>query len=115
MLSKELVWQIACYLPVKALLALSTVSWPVLNATRDSGFWKTFIYNDMPWAARELQQIINDAQPQELDCKALYLWFERMTIPQYGVGAPWMGLANRRRILDACQNLADLYKPREGP
>ncbi|UKZ74792.1 hypothetical protein TrVFT333_002462 [Trichoderma virens FT-333] len=109
-LSNELVWQIARYLPAEAILALSTASWPVFNATRDNGFWKAFIYNDMPWAATELQHIINDTQSQELDYKALYLWFEWMTVPQYGVGTPWMGLANRRRIWGACQELADLYR-----
>ncbi|EHK21996.1 uncharacterized protein TRIVIDRAFT_136964, partial [Trichoderma virens Gv29-8] len=109
-LSNELVWQIARYLPAEAILALSTASWPVFNAARDNGFWKAFIYNDMPWAAIELQHIINDTQSQELDYKALYLWFEWMTVPQYGVGTPWMGLANRRRIWGACQELADLYR-----
>lgn len=105
---KELVWQIARYLPADSLLALCSASWAVLSATRDNTFWEAFIYHDMPWAAMEFKDIINNVQSCDLDCKALHLWIKRMTAPKYGLPAPWMGLANRRRIWDVCQAFSDL-------
>ncbi|KAJ6438962.1 beta-Ala-His dipeptidase [Purpureocillium lavendulum] len=108
-LSNELVWQIARYLPGSDVLALSTASWPVLNATRGNDFWAAFIHDDMPWAAAELKRILGAAESEDHDYKALCLWFRRMTTPKFGVDAPWTGLANRRRIWDTCRELADLY------
>lgn len=107
-LPNEVLHMIFQYLPGKSLLTLTAASWPVFVSTHNNQFWKLFISWDMPWVW-ELNKILGDTQPTDLDYKSLYLWLDTVTTPKYGMAGTFMGLANRRRIWGACQQLVGHY------
>lgn len=107
-LPTELLHMIYRYLPGKSLLSLTTASWLALVSTHNNQFWKLFISWNMPWLW-ELEKIICDIQPIDLDYKSLDFWLDAEITPRYGMTGPFMGLANRRRIWGACQQLASSY------
>ena len=117
----DLVYKLSCLLPVKALLDLGKVSWPIQSAFQGNGnFWKDRIKRAMPWFF-ELHELMNysDSEVFEgINSKSLLAWADNITTPKIGMKGPSMGIANRRRIWSVCEQLADRYLPRcveEGP
>lgn len=110
-LPTETLWQIAQHLSIQDLRELLFASWGMLNATRNNSFWRAYMAFGFSWAAQDVQTILKEIQSQEdLDFSQFYLYFERVTRPEPGVEPLWMGLANRRRIWGACQDLKVLYE-----
>ncbi|KAK2755681.1 hypothetical protein FQN54_005830 [Arachnomyces sp. PD_36] len=99
---------ILSFLPGSSVLELIKASRPVHSATRYNEFWKHLIHWDMPWFW-ELHEVIKELRSKTLDYRSFYLWLNKVTTPTYGMEGPFLGLANRRRIWGACQQLADLY------
>lgn len=93
----------------------------------------------MPWAANKIYELVDmafkndqkddstDKQDKQskltsksdqesckpkvtsMDYKTLMLWLDYVVKPERGVGAPWVYLANRRRIFRVCQIVANQY------
>lgn len=134
-LSQDLIFRITHFLPVNDILALSTASWPFLVGTSSNSLWKSLLHREMPWAAdkidelmestfeidskdkKENQGLLTSKEDQEsckskatsVDYKRLMLWLDHVVKPNLGVGAPWVYLANRRRIWRVCQIIANKY------
>jgi hypothetical protein len=58
---------------------------------------------------------LNDLLPHHIiiptsNYKDLFLWLERMTQNKNNSGSIFMGIANRRRIWSACEQLAQIYR-----
>lgn len=84
-------------------------SWAAFCTTCDNSFWKWFIKHEMPWLT-ELHVLLDNPHPgPEPSYRALYLWLDKCTAPRYGMDGPFMGLANRRRIWNVCEQLAPRY------
>lgn len=113
-LSNELLVQIAEYIPASDLLSCCTASWAMMNASSTSSFWKDALRRDMPWATSSLQEVLQKIPTQEIDYKRLFLWFEKMTRPEFAMDAPWLGAGNRRRIWSVCEQIAEVYWERKG-
>jgi hypothetical protein len=108
----DLVYKISCILPLKALLDLGKVSWPVQSAFQNnSSFWKERIKGAMPWFF-ELHELIDSEAFEGINFKALLAWADKMTTAKVGMTGPSMGIANRRRIWGVCEELAERYLPR---
>ncbi|OJD14272.1 hypothetical protein ACJ73_09100 [Blastomyces percursus] len=103
----DLLYSVLSFLPGDSILALMAASWPVYSLTRHPPFWKQLMYWGMPWFW-ELHKVIEE-HPTDLDYKNLYLWLDTATVPKYGMDGPFLGIANRRRIWDACTQLAERY------
>lgn len=119
-LAPELLYLIFKHLPTDALLHLIAASPTVHFATDRSVFWKQLIYEDLAFFPEE-RELITSLNEAEIDFKRLYLWLEARTTPMFGMRGPFMGMANRRRIWNACLELKPHYskqlsgKPLEKP
>lgn len=104
------------YLAVKDLVALMTASWHVLSTTRETAFWKHMLRQRIsPWFW-ELNTMIAEATLSDtFDYKALFLWLNAITTPEFGKRGPMMGIANRRRIWNAFQPVTSLYREKISP
>ena len=61
----------------------------------------------MPWFW-ELDALFKQPQ-QDIDYKRVYFWLEQETTPRFAMEGPLLGIANRRRIWHACEQIADVY------
>lgn len=62
-----------------------------------------------PWLWEIIDLVDGDELPG-FDYKGLFLWLDKVTQPKFGMGGPFMGVANRRRIWGVCGQLVDAYK-----
>lgn len=94
-------------------MAFLIASWPVYCATRDNNvLWKNRIRSDMPWF-RELQELISQLDSEDIDYKLVHRCFDIVTTPTYGMEGRFLGIANRRRIWGACEQIVDVYSMSE--
>jgi hypothetical protein len=131
-LPAELIYQICSFLPGSSLKALIQASPFIRLLTSDDYFWRCFIESDMPWLWQT--QTATDAEVQaqsepenlsvsqvlrslatssglSLNHKQVYMWLDEITAPKYGLEDPnLMGIANRRRIWGACEELSRGYR-----
>lgn len=88
-------------------------SWHVSSSTRDAAFWKRFLNKRITSWLWELDTILDGSLGLDKpNFKCLFVWLEKLTRPEFGMSGPFMGLANRRRIWDACQVIAPVYRAR---
>jgi hypothetical protein len=109
----DVICEILSYLSGKSLQDFINASYIAYELTRDhNGFWKKRVRSDMPWLW-ELQKLIDESpQAANFDYKRLYLWLDKETTPTYGMRGRFMGLANRRRIWEASEEIAGFYHQR---
>ncbi|CAM1510781.1 Fc.00g082940.m01.CDS01 [Cosmosporella sp. VM-42] len=107
-LSHELICAIASYLPGDSLLALRSASRSAYHATCSNGFWKWLIGSTMPWLW-DLGENLDYAVLSQINCKALFFWLDKVSAVEFGMIGTFMGIANRRRIWDVSQLLANSY------
>ncbi|KAF5011767.1 hypothetical protein FDECE_2134 [Fusarium decemcellulare] len=106
-LPSEMIRTIVDLVPGEALLNITSVSRPFYHDARAGDYWKSRISSDMPWLD-DLSEPLADSHP-ELDYRKLYVWLNTMTEPRYGIESPFLAIANRRRIWDACAELSGHY------
>lgn len=96
-----------------AVLALRTASWPVHAAVRAApAFWRRALRASMPWFGELHAAVVEEERAEDVDWQALFRRAEAQTRPVRGVEGAWMGVANRRRVWGACEQLAAVYVPR---
>lgn len=108
MLSNELIREIALVVPYEDLLSLRAVSRPFYNDTQSNHFWKWRIAIDMPWLW-DLETCLK-TWTTPIDYRKLYGWLEVVTMPKFGVEAPFLAIANRRRIWQCCLQISNYAK-----
>lgn len=132
-LPTDIILLITRYLSVKDILVISSTSWPFLNSTSSGPLWKSLLRREMAWAAKGVEKSVelafrmDDSRVDEgnreesaneglqrpaitgVDYKALVLWLNHVAKPINGVRAPWLHLANRRRIWRVCNIVANEY------
>jgi len=114
-LSNELVLQVARYLGIRDLLHLRQASMIAREVTSDNSFWKRRVQKDMAWLwiPRDLfDDAKSHAEGDEtlaIDWMKMYLLFDSVTAHPYAMSGVYMGLANRRRIWNACEQLKSAY------
>jgi hypothetical protein len=97
------------YLPDIDIASLMKASYHVNASTRSAAFWKHMLrLQRQPW----LYELDSLALPEIFDYKGLFLWLASHTLPELGNHGPLMGIANRRRIWNTCQDLVSMYKDR---
>jgi hypothetical protein len=98
------------------MLALMKASTHVLETTRNTAFWKHMLrLRIIPWFWELGTLLENATLPESFDYKGLFLWINNVTTPEYGMEGPFISIANRRRIWEACKHLAPMYKHRVTP
>lgn len=114
-LSFELVLQIANNLEANDLLPLRQASMIAREVTNDHNFWKRRDQKDMPWLwiphdlfDDAILQSEGNQKPPILWMK-VYMLFDSVTARPYAMSGVYMGLANRRRIWTACEQLKSAY------
>ena len=111
-LPNEVLGKLASYLRFEDLKAFTVASWSVMNATSGNLFWKGVLYREAGPTGPvgvQLDRVLIGPWMENVDYKQLWLWLEKVTRPVFGVGAPWLGAANRRRIWGACEEVAGVY------
>jgi hypothetical protein len=115
-LSYDAVLGIFDFLSTPEILAVMTASYQVLHMTRDAMFWEYMLRKRVsPWFWELNGLIASRTLPATLDYKGLFLWLHTATMPEVGCYGKLMGIANRRRIWDVCQQLVPLYIERANP
>lgn len=111
----EIIYQIVYSLPPKSLINLMKASWSINIALRQgSNFWFEYIKRNMGWFL-ELHDNLESIGPNTMEMlhgkniKGLFLWADKITTPEFGLSGWSMGLANRRRIWQACEDLKETY------
>lgn len=111
----EIIYQIVYSLPPSSLIALMEASWTINIAFRQgSSFWFGYLKRNMPWFF-ELHENLESIGPHTMemlhgtDIKGLFIWADNITKPRRGLSGWRMGLANRRRIWNACEGLKETY------
>lgn len=96
-------------LPVKSIQQLLIASWSANCAVHNDTFWKRIIHSELAWFW-ELRELVDDLpETENVDFKKVYFWLDKVTTPTLGMRGRFMGIANRRRIWRACQQLAESY------
>ncbi|KAJ5183609.1 hypothetical protein N7492_001225 [Penicillium capsulatum] len=114
----ELILLITSKLPSDALLNLLQAS-PHLRRGLDSSFsfWRPRFEKDMPWFYEMhsfLHEIFGPANHDAMEASGkslsrFFAWAHHATTPRLKLRGPFMGIANRRRIWEVCQQLVDPY------
>ncbi|KAF2993586.1 hypothetical protein E8E13_000514 [Curvularia kusanoi] len=103
----ELLHMILSLVPAHDALNLMKASQHVCAVTREPYYWTKMIAKHLvPWF-RGVESL--DAEQDNVDYKALFLFLDAATQPRKGLTGPWMALANRRRIWGVCGQLVDAY------
>ncbi|KAF9891589.1 hypothetical protein FE257_003600 [Aspergillus nanangensis] len=104
----DVAYLILSYLSGHSLQALIKASAVFKNVSRGEGFWKQVLVRHMPWFW-ELQDMVRDSAIADINYKETYLWLEKETTVPFGMRGLLLGIANRRRIWNTCEHLADRY------
>lgn len=106
----DILFSLSEELSFKDMRSLMQSSWFVFNSTRSSAFWRQKIRTLITpwfWEASMLLEVYS--HDETLNWKDLFLWLDTVTQPQFAMSGPFMGIANRRRIWEACQPLFAQY------
>jgi hypothetical protein len=99
------------HLSVNDTLRLMQASYHVNTTTAEPQFWVRMIRTHLaPWFWEIGDLLAERILSSDFDYKRLFLWLDKVTTPKYGLYAPFMGVANRRRIWGVCGQLAPAYK-----
>lgn len=97
------------HLSTSDMLSLIHASYSVCSATRSTSFWKSQIRTRiLPWFW-EIEDLFDSTFPTDFNFKGTFLWLEKLTRAEFGMIGPFLGLANRRRIWNVCQELVPSY------
>lgn len=112
----DVLYEIFTHLSFTDTKAFTQSSLYVYTSTQNVTFWKHMLrLHVFPWFW-EASAIIRDALDSEnLDYKSLFLWLEAATRPEFGAQGPLMGIINRRRIWNVCQQLVPQYAEKVQP
>jgi hypothetical protein len=114
-LSNELILHMANHLEAKDLFSLRQASMIAREVTSGNTFWKPRVQKDMAWLWIP-NRLFDDAKLRSeqtdeplIDWMKVYLLFDGATARPYGMSGLYMGLANRRRVWKACEQLKSAY------
>ncbi|KAF1846217.1 uncharacterized protein K460DRAFT_386525 [Cucurbitaria berberidis CBS 394.84] len=103
-------------LSVDDTMSLMSASSHVLSSTREVSFWRYMLRRHiLRWFWELDTMLVKSILPDTFDHKALFLWVNSVTKPEFGSTGPLVGIANRRRIWTACQPLVPEYQQIAGP
>ena len=114
-LSNELVLHVASYLEAKDVFRLRQASMIAREATSSNSFWKSRVHKDMAWLwiPHDLfddgKSLSDGSDKSLIDWMKVYLLFDSVTARPCGMSGVYLGLANRRRIWNACEELKSAY------
>jgi hypothetical protein len=117
-LPHELIDSVAESLTVSELLLLCQTSIVVRETTRGSGIWRRKVYKDMRWAVDALSELVGEEQAvgteeDPVDWMKVYMLFGRANARDaWGMRGDYLGLANRKRIRNVCEQIKLLYEAR---
>ncbi|PVH93409.1 hypothetical protein DM02DRAFT_733131 [Periconia macrospinosa] len=113
----DITLEIMSYLPAQSWLNWLTASRPIYGQTCQVAFWQRMCRIDiLPWFP-ELEPLLEKYEESAsknsdqacMDIKSLYIYVQHATDPKAGRPGPLMGIANRRRIITACQVFVEPY------
>ncbi|KAH7092485.1 hypothetical protein FB567DRAFT_588761 [Paraphoma chrysanthemicola] len=106
----DVLYGIFAHLSIKDTKSLVNASWHVFDATREPQFWRHMIRLHIVPFFYELEDMLKDTTfPDTFDWRGAFQWLNEITKPKFGMDGPLMAIANRRRIWEACSQLAPLY------
>lgn len=114
-LSNELVLQVANYLETKDVFSLCQASMIAREVIGANSFWKRRVQKDMAWLwipndlFEDAKQYCEGREKPPIDWMKVDLLFDGVTARPYAMSGVYMGLANRRRIWTACEQLKSAY------
>lgn len=114
-LSNELIHHVSNFLVAKDVFSLRQASMVIREATSGNSFWAPRVQNDMEWLwiphdiLRGARHCTEGKPNPQIDWMKVYLLFDSVTAHPYGMSGVHMGLANRRRIWNACEQLKSAY------
>ncbi|KAF9739198.1 hypothetical protein PMIN06_009236 [Paraphaeosphaeria minitans] len=110
MLPYDVLYEICTYLSFTDEKSFTQSSLHVYTSTQNGAFWKHMMrLHIYPWLWEACDIMKEGVFSEDLDDKSLFLWLEAATRPRFGAGGPLMGIINRRRIWNTCQQLAPQY------
>ena len=105
------------HLELNDTLVLREASWHVLNWSqcnvRMFGMQMIRLHL-LPWFW-EMEDFVASISDPDFDWLRCFLWLEAVTEPKMNMSGPFIGVANRYRIWDACQQLLYDYQERLQP
>jgi hypothetical protein len=101
-LSNELVHHVTSYLTSEEVFKLRQVSTIVREATSGNSFWIPRVRRDLAWLWVPHGLLTKSST---IDWMKVYLLFDSATARPWGMRGVYMGIANRRRIWNACETL----------
>lgn len=106
----DVLYGIFQYLSVQDVLKLRQASWHVSRLTSDRSFWRQMTRTHLsPWFWELNDTAAYEKLQPEFDYKGMFLWLNATTKFKCGMKGPFMGIANRRRIWNVCEQLAPVY------
>jgi hypothetical protein len=106
----DVVFEITKHLRIDEVLKLTQASWHVFNLTRQSTFWTQMTYmHILPWFCEWADMLKSITLPTSFNPKNTFFWLDHVTKVKFGMEGPLMGIANRRRIWEVCDQLAVNY------
>jgi hypothetical protein len=110
LLPYDILHGIIVLLPIKDMRSLMTASWCFHEASREAAFWRLMIRVHIVPFFWELESFLNNTVlPEGFDWRGAYHWLDDITKPSFGLTGALIGIANRRRIWNACLQLAPMY------
>lgn len=112
----DIICRISGFISDDDLINLKRASWPTHALLQNNDqFWRQRLKASFfPWFF-ELRELLEQDQTllQNNNPQRIFQWAERSTRPEKWLTGPLMGVANRRRIWSACEQLSDFYRLKE--
>jgi hypothetical protein len=108
-LSNELIHHVTSYLKGDEVFLLRQASMIVREATSGNSFWMPRVQKDLAWLWVPHRLFTKNST---IDWMKGYLLFDSATARPWGMRGVYIGLANRRRIWNACETLKEGYLSR---
>ena len=108
-LSNELIQHVVGYLEGGEVFLLRQASMVVREATSGNDYWIPRVQKEMGWLWVPPDLFREESDIPAINWMRVYLLFESATAHPYGTKGVYMGLANRRRIWTACEQLRSRY------
>ncbi|KAM0327798.1 hypothetical protein ACHAPQ_007355 [Fusarium lateritium] len=107
-LPPELLMRIGLYLPTHSIASFALLSRSCAEIVRTNAFWKNHILWQGNWAW-ETDIAVKTALGDRASFREACLWLDQVSLPTRNQTSEFLGVINRRRIWNSCEQIAGHY------
>ncbi|KAF4341370.1 f-box domain protein [Fusarium beomiforme] len=106
-LPTEILMKIGLHVPKDSIASFTLISRSCLDLVRTNAFWKKHLTLRMAWAWEAVDRMMGIEDDKSF--RDICLWLDHNSLPDNNQASEFFGIRNRRRIWNACEQLAEHY------